>query len=385
MKLASISLIVVVQFLLLMMANPQVRASTLFTFTKIADTSGPFTSFGSNPYSINIHGEVAFVGVTAGGIEEVHVGNGGPTRLVADTSGAFDFFTFPPALNDAGTVVYTARLDAGGDVIHSVTVEGSTTTIVDTTGPFESVVNGRVNNSGTVAYLGILDTFGTDPGGDPTAHMEIRKGDGTSSTLIADTQGSFNRFQSGSAINEAGVVSFWTELDVGGTLVGAGDGTTTTTIFSSETPESVFLSPSAHSINATNTVPVVVHIVGGSDELRIGNGGPTTLIKIGSGFSSGAPAINDNGIVVFKNGGLFTSLDVDQPVLSGGDMLDGKTIGNLDYAAALNNQNQFAFRAFFGDNSQAIYRVTIVPEPTALTALSLLGIGLMFRRRRLTR
>jgi hypothetical protein len=107
----------------------------------------------------------------------------------------------------------------------------------------------------------------------------------TSSTLIADTQGSFFTFQSGSAINEAGVASFWAAQDVGGEtgqLAGAGDGTTTTTIFTAEPGESIFLSPSAHSINATNTVPVVVKIVGGGGELRIGNGGPTTLVLAAS-------------------------------------------------------------------------------------------------------
>ena len=85
----------------------------LYTYTKIADTSGPFDSF-SNPFGLSDLGEVVFEAQLTGGNEEIHVGDGITSRLVVSTTGEFSSFVFPPDINNSGTVVVSGTLDAGG-------------------------------------------------------------------------------------------------------------------------------------------------------------------------------------------------------------------------------------------------------------------------------
>ena len=252
---------------------------------------------------------------------------------------------------------------------------GGSALIADTSGAFFSVVAGNINNSGTAAFFATLDAGG----------QEIRSGNSVSTTLIADTTGDFDSFNTGSGINDAGVVSFWTMLDAGSTEVWTSDGTTSTLIASPGTGGS--LAPIAHSINSDNTVAFVVKPIGGDQELRIGNSvGASTLITTGGTFTSGAAVIHDLDVVAFvRPAGLFTTLDLAQPVITTGEMLDGKIIAALDFAGALNNQNQVAFHVWFNDGSEAIYRATGIPEPSSLLLCSLAAAGLLgydWRRRK---
>lgn len=355
-------------------------ASAAITFTRIADTSDGSISF-RNPYSLNDAGEVAYVVNLAGDVAEIRVGAGGASNLVADTRGRFDSFLYPPAINNAGTVAFTASLDAGGDEIW--TIGGTSQLIADTTGEFDSLTSGRINSSGVVAYWARLDSGGE----------AIRKGDGSGSVPIADTAGAFDFFQTGSGINDAGVVSYWAQLDGGGQNVWASDGTPSTLIASADGTAS-YLSPAAHAVNSLGAVAFIRRIVGGHDELWVGDGNSSTVVAVGSGFASGAPAVNDAGVVAFvgspstsTGGGIFTTLDMENPVVFAGMQLDGRTVGRYDFAGALNNANQIAFHVWFEDGSEGVYRADLaaVPEPISLIVWSLLtsvGVGVARRRRR---
>ncbi len=86
----------------------------------IADTTGPFTALRGP--SINDRGTIAFRAClgdthpdcppTAGGLQGLFAGNGGPLVRIADTSGPFDALG-NPTLNNAGQAAFVARLDSG--------------------------------------------------------------------------------------------------------------------------------------------------------------------------------------------------------------------------------------------------------------------------------
>jgi len=96
-----------------------------FTFTKIADTSGSFDSFGN--FAINNEGTVAFLAdLDAGGSSIFSVSDGITTTLV-DDSGSFDYLS-DFAFNDQGTVAFSAFLEDVGRGIF--TTNGETTTTI---------------------------------------------------------------------------------------------------------------------------------------------------------------------------------------------------------------------------------------------------------------
>jgi len=69
-----------------------------YTFTKIADSTGPFSSFG--PPSVNDRGVVAFWARLDSGLEGMFTGEGTGTTTIADTDStgpiSFFFINSPP-------------------------------------------------------------------------------------------------------------------------------------------------------------------------------------------------------------------------------------------------------------------------------------------------
>lgn len=83
-------------------------AAVPYTFTNIADNSGPFIDFGF-PFgpSINDSGTVAFAAFLNTGRRGVFTGSGGATTTIADSRGLFDTFSPFVSLNDSGTVAFS--------------------------------------------------------------------------------------------------------------------------------------------------------------------------------------------------------------------------------------------------------------------------------------
>lgn len=114
-----------------------------FTFTLVADDSGPFEFIAPVPPSINAAGTVAFEARLAGGPAGIFTGTGAVPNVastIADSSGPFARLS-GPSINAAGTVAFFATLDAGGQGIFSGTgaVPNATDTIADTSGRFDRI------------------------------------------------------------------------------------------------------------------------------------------------------------------------------------------------------------------------------------------------------
>ena len=92
----------------------------------------------------------------------------------------------PASINDNGTVAFGMRpldqfdnlISLQNDIIFTSNA-GSSTTIADTSGPFKSFGNPAINNTGTVAFFGTLDTGGSGifTGADPITNKVITLGD----------------------------------------------------------------------------------------------------------------------------------------------------------------------------------------------------------------
>jgi hypothetical protein len=156
------------------------------TLRNIADTSGDFSGFDTDP-SVNAHGQVGFQGNLRGGGTGIFVSDGGKVIPIADTSGAFAEFTGASSINNRGEVAFGAILksDYGGffrpDGIF-VGSGGQVRTVVDSSGPFFSFLafgHPTINDKGQVAFFGFLDNFqsGLFVGPDPVADRVILIGD----------------------------------------------------------------------------------------------------------------------------------------------------------------------------------------------------------------
>jgi hypothetical protein len=92
----------------------------------------------------------------------------------------------PASINDSGTVAFGMRrldqfdnlISLQNDIIFTNN-GGSSTTIADTSGSFKSFGNPAINNAGTVAFFGTLDTGGSGifTGADPITNKVIALGD----------------------------------------------------------------------------------------------------------------------------------------------------------------------------------------------------------------
>ena len=182
-----------------------------YTFTRIADTSGPF-SFVGIP-SLNAEGTVAFhAGLDTGGgkiFDGLYAGRGGPITTIADTSGPISGFAGFPSLNAGGVVAFFARLDAGGEGIFTGN-GGPPNLIADTSGPFSGLGGvPSINAGGTVAFFAGLEVGGAG----------IFTSSGGPITPIADTSGPLEGFSPVASINAGGTVAFLASLDAGGVSI----------------------------------------------------------------------------------------------------------------------------------------------------------------------
>jgi hypothetical protein len=346
-----------------------VTGQSLYTFTRIADTSN-FPDGILAPVALNDDGLVAFVALRPGGVTGVFIGRGGAITTVADTSRTFTFFGLP-GINGRGQATFFANkgdhlggyyagldgvttivenrgavLGSGGDIFSSPSGTFSTVNIVprlprqpqviivgdggrairiaDTSGLFQGLdLDPRVNASGRVAFHAMRRDFSDG----------IFVGRGGAVTIIADTSGPFASFKDSPAINDRGDVLFQAGVN-------APDGSLIAGLFLSR-----------------------------HGEIR------TVLDSTGAfGDFGGAPGLNARGQVAFQGTanpnpnvpdatrltGIFTGGDpVADRVLAVGDAIDGSTVSSFDrlsFASSLNNGGQIAFLVSLADGRTGVYR-----------------------------
>jgi len=354
------------------LALPALAAN--YTFTNIADTGGPFDSFGFLP-SINTAGTVAFDATLDAGGEGIFIGSGGPTTTIIDNSGQFSFFR-PPTINSGGTVAFGAALDAGGEGIFTGS-GGPTTTIADDSGQFAGFDTLSINSAGTVAFWARLDT----------PNDGIFTGSGGSTTTIADRSGLFSQLLPVPSINTGGTVAFFATLDGGGNGIFTGSGGPTAAIADDSGPFDLF--NESPSINTGGTVAFGATLDAGGQGIFTGSGGLTATIADDSGPFRGFdwPSINTAGTVAFYatldagGHGVFTGDDaVGDKVIRTGEPLFGSTVTDVGFARGLNDNGDIAFYYQLANGTRGIAVARIIPEPASPTLL-LAGLIAMFLHR----
>ncbi len=121
-------------------------------------------------------------------------------------------------------------------------------------------------------------------------------------TKVAETDGSYLEFGRSPmpSINSSGSVAFWAALVGGGEGVFKGDGTTTTTI--ADTSGSLLQLSLLPTINTSGQVAFRARLDSLDEGIYLGSGGSlTTIAETASQefFSLDGPSVNDNGLVAF--------------------------------------------------------------------------------------
>ena len=368
---------------LLVAAASEVEAG--YTFTFVADTTGPFSFFG--PVSLNGSGTVAFAAGFDGSGAGVFKGNGGVlTTITTAATPPFGNPFKPPSINQAGMVAFSAgdRVLAGNG--------GPLVTIADTAGQFKDFPSGysaSINASGTVAFIAFLDAGG---GG-------IFAGNGGATTPILSWAPPFGS-DSSLTLNDAGTVAFKSYYQTGSiTGVATLNGGVVATIADSTGPFNYF--GAAPSLNNAGTVAFAAGVNGrdgGVFGIYSGNGGSLKTIADLSGpfsylgdFDTYQPSINASGMVAFSGaldaggGGVFIGDGmITSEVIQAGDPLFGSIATGVGvFPRSLNDAGQVAFSYTLANGTRGIAIANPVPEPSASLLLTLsLGLSLARRIRR---
>jgi hypothetical protein len=342
---------------------------SIYTFTRITDTSGPVRRFDTKgSVSVDPSGTVVFWAALDNGRQGIFkgTGNGGPITGLADSKGEFAEITrvgASPYISPGGTVALVGTLKTGTDTMFLSTGVGSLEAILDETGPFDRLGQPTINSSGTVAFLAGLDTQG---GGIFTVRSQ-------NVTTIAHTSGRFHGFYDRLSINEKGTIAFAGQLDSGphGVFTSR-DGTLTRIADTSD----AFTALGAPVLNDRGTVafwgcldasgPTCREDPASLQGLFTGNGGPVTTVADSRGpyRSFGSPALNNHGVVAFvavldsEGVGLFTGPDpASDKVIAVGDRLSESYVADLGFfhGLGLNDAGQVAFYAQLMDGRQGIY------------------------------
>jgi hypothetical protein len=375
-----------------------------FTFTKIADTSGPLNSIfsrisGTGP-SINSEGTVAFAANLSPEIFGIYTGSGGSTTTI--TQGFISSISFyNPVINDSDTVAYGRTL-LGNRVIASLEVEssdGAVITIDNLSSRLLTSYSPVINNAGTVAFS--ATSQGSPAPGVFLFSQDISISSGNSTTTIARTSDGFFSRLGNPALNDSGTVAFWGDPVAGGSGIFTSSGGSVATLIDSSGPFSSFRGTA---INDSNTVAFLADLDAGGSGIFTSSGGAITTVADTSGpfssFGVESTAINDSRTVAFLanldagGAGIFTGLDsvVDQ-VIATGDLLFGSTVTSLSFSkTGLNNSGQVAFFARLANGTEGIFRANpasepppsqSVPEPASVLGLLVSGaLGVSSLRQR---
>lgn len=344
-----------------------------YTFTVIADTSGPYADFDLDP-AINDFGDVVYLGLTdATSKWDVVIADEIAGSVVASTAsgGGYSAFYDDPSLNNNAQVALYGYSSASG--VGIFVTDGTTTTVIANIfgvfGGYDTYDAPSINDTGFVGFHG--DPKSTFNGGVPGIYL----GNGLTTTVIADKNDGFSVFYGKAATNSAGAVVFRASLTTGGGALLVGDGGVLTTIADSLGTLNGFADAS---INDSGLVALVAGLDAGGSGVFTGDGGALTTVATtdASDYASfnGQVALNSNGDLVFQASldaggvGLFTGADpVADKVIQQGDALLGSTVADLHIQVeSINDFGQIVFWASLADGTKAIVRAEPDLGPTEI-------------------
>ena len=371
-----------------------------YTFTKIADTSGSFSSFFGTP-AINNGGTVAF-GATfdVGGRGGFFISDGTDiTTVFKETDNNPYSFVFRggPSINNKGTLAFGAGIGRFTESI--LTGRGGPVTTIFTYGsPITGLDSPSINDEGTVAFarrfiFGDEGIF-TSSGGPLTTIATF-----SDITKFFDEVGSPDTDFSLPSINNEGTVAFQASIR-GSAGIFTGTGGPLTAIATTNGPFSSLFTPS---INDVGTVAFRAGLDAGGEGIFTSSGGSITTIAYSSGLFSSfrSVSINNSGMLAFEANldsggfGIFTGTNpIADKVVAIGDPLFGSTVTFLGAFGqeGLNDAGEVAFFANLADGTSGIFRAEpedistppeTVPEPAStwgLLAFGALGAGAVLKR-----
>ena len=360
-----------------------------FTFTKIADNQGEFTSIGSS--AINDSGTVAFVATLKDSSQTLYTSDGVSNTEIANLNN----LSSPGIsnINNNGTVVILETrlpLPISYMITQNLLVAqgGSLTTLASSF--MDRFSNGRIldfalNQQDEVAYLSFSSGRGSNiyslvfrRANQPDVRIASASNNPAPSIVPPDAQvdtlDSINFFD----INNQGEVIFAATNKQSPPI---------TAIFSvngGERTRILETDASALRVNDKGNI-----LLSNKDAIRLFDRSASTLRTIADTSSGSFKtfndfyfAINNNDSVAFTatlNGGesgIFTGADpVADKVIATGDSLEGSTVTSwsLSGSAILNNLGQIAFYVKLANGEQAIYRADPVANKVIATGDSLEG------------
>jgi hypothetical protein len=229
---------------------------------------------------------------------------------IADNSEKFTTFVEPGGvagvtINEAGTVAFYARVTGGAGIFSGS--GGPTTTIAGTSGPYNRFTRDgfmiplvdqtipAINDAGRVTFFAQLDGGGTG----------IFSVLGGATATIAQSSGPFSSFSVNPSINGGGTVAFIGILDSSpqGVFTGSGGGTTTIADTSGSF-QSFGANATIPAINDAGQTAFIATQDGGAGSgiFRSTGGLPTTIAHSTAQFQffGSAPSINNSGVVAFS-------------------------------------------------------------------------------------
>lgn len=348
-----------------------------YTFTLIADTTGPFKTLG-HP-ALTAQGRVAFFATLDSGAQGIYRQSGESLTTIADDRGSFQHFSDPvtgvttvPSINTQGTVAFWAALKTGGQGIF-VGQGRQPTTIADDKGFLQTFGLFPSINDFDIVVFGAA----TDAG-----ESGIFTGRGGPLTTIADTSESFSGFGVPTINNQNWVAFVAERADPPLFGIVARQSNVTRTIIdkfgNSPLPLQGFRPPR---INAQGTVVFVADLQSQALVLFTGNGETLQVIADNEEanpvrfLAFDTPAINSLGRIAFAAlvdnirthetyTGVFTGPNpLTDQVIRTGAPLAGSTVTALQmFREGLNDEGQIAFHATLADETERIYRADPLPE-----------------------
>jgi hypothetical protein len=334
-------------------------------FTVVADSTSPnYNTFGAWP-NINDNGAITFYAELNGAASIYKANrNGAPLFIANDGNGA-------PAINNLGEVASSRFAGAQAELYKST--DGQTFQQIAITGTQFRSFPGFVSladNSGLAVFYAPLNPVS------PT-RRGIFTGNGNGATsVVVDNAGAFNDFGGSPTVNDSGTVAFSGSLDtagVGGIYIGTANGNGATTPVVTTQTAALYNFDGAPFINnngeiaflaneqATSAPAVFLVNQDGSNLRRIANAS-------GAFSQMRSPVVNDAGTFVFlanlDNGGrgIFTGPNPGMDkVIAEGDPLFGSTVQSLGFWRGLNNQDEIAFSYTLTDGRSGIARARVIP------------------------
>jgi len=369
--------VVVLATVLAALLPATVNAAPYTLFTNVADSTGPFSTFGTA--SLNETGGVAFFATLDSGDRGVFRGANVATDTVASSAGPFAATGWDnaPVIGNNGKVVFGADLDAGG---YGIFTGGNpaTDTLGSTTaagGAFQHVIGSAMSRQGTqIFYHGRVGNIGFP--------ANVYRGPNPANDLVIDML-PLGGWATRIDVNDSGTVAFQNS----GIYKGQSNATIVP-VAAGAGPYNAFQTDPA--INNPGTVAFLAGLVaGGSGVFKGPNPATDTIADSAGPFSSfNSVDINDAGLVAFQaardagGSGIYVGPNlINDKVIATGDPLFGSTVSSVGFYRGLNNNGDIAF-AYQLANGQRGIAIATVPEPTGIALLSAASTMLLARRRR---